>query len=250
MTMYPTEVITLPSQGKYYPEEHPIKKSGGNLEIKHMTAKEEDILTSTNLIRKGLALNKFLDSIIVHEGVSHEDLSSNDIVAVMIASRVLAYGKDYDITVQCDVCGHETTQVVDLAQMETPDDLVEPNLDGTLTFDLPTGRTVTIRVLTRGDEIQVEQENEKMENRGLPVNLITSRLKRIIVELDGVTDKNQIASMVENMVVADSREIRKQYDRITPSVDTTISIQCSNFECKNVIGGELPITAKFFWPDL
>lgn len=248
MTMYPTEVITLPSQGKYYPEEHPIKKSGGNLEIKHMTAKEEDILTSTNLIRKGLAMAKFLDSIIVHDGVGYEDLSSNDIVAVMIASRVLAYGKDYDVTVVCDRCGHETTEVVDLSQMETPDDLVEPNFDGTLTFTLPTGRTVTIRVLTRGQEIQIEQENERIEKSGLPVNLVTSRLKKIIVELDGVTKPDEISNLVENMIVADSREIRKQYEKITPNIDTTVEIPCSN--CENIIGGELPITAKFFWPDL
>lgn len=248
--MYPTEIITLPSHGKYYPVDHPVKQSGGNLEIKYMTAKEEDILTSTNLLRKGLALDKFLDSIIVHDGVSHVDLSSNDLVAVMIASRVLSYGKDYDITVTCDVCHSETVHIIDLSQLETPDELVEPNPDGTLTFDLPTGRTVTIRVLTRGEEEKIERENEEMENRGLQVNRVTSRLRKIIIELDGVTDKPQLSKMVENMVVAESREIRKQYDRITPTIDISISIPCSNSECKNIIEGELPITAKFFWPDL
>ena len=95
--MYPVEIINLPSGGKYYPEGHPLRETSGQLELKYMTAKEEDILTSTNLIQNGTVIDELLKSLIVHKGVKSADLTTGDINAILIASRVLAYGKDYEI---------------------------------------------------------------------------------------------------------------------------------------------------------
>ena len=95
--MYPVETINLPSEGRYYPEGHPLRENSGQLEMKYMTAKEEDILTSTNLIQNGTVIDRLLDSLIIHEGVKASDLTTGDINAILIASRVLAYGKDYEI---------------------------------------------------------------------------------------------------------------------------------------------------------
>ena len=86
---YPTETIDLPSGGKLYPQDSPL--SSGKIEIKYMTAKEEDILTSANLIKKGVVIDRLLDSIIVTEGVGIDDLILGDKNAIMVAARILAY---------------------------------------------------------------------------------------------------------------------------------------------------------------
>lgn len=250
--MYPTEIVTLPSRGKYFPEGHPLRESGGKLEIKYMTAKEEDILTSTNLIKSGQVMDKFLESIVVHEGVDHKDLATGDIAAILVATRVFSYGKDYDISVGCPYCGEAIESAIDLTQLETPDeeDLIESNSDGTVTFEVPSGKRITIRYLSRRDEIEVDKQNEILEKKNLPKNLVTSRLKRIIVSIDGEDDPAHIAQEVQNMVVADVSEIRKQHNMITPTVDMSISVKCQNPECERTVEGELPISANFFWPDL
>jgi len=116
---FPTEVIDLPSKGKFYPVGHPL--ASGQIELKYMTAKEEDILTSQNLIQKGIVLDKLIDSLIVTKGVTHEDLLLGDLNAVMVASRILGYGKDYPVNVTCPKCGTSAEHVVDLSQLESKD---------------------------------------------------------------------------------------------------------------------------------
>ena len=248
--MFPTEVIRLPSYGKFYPEEHPLRKNGGRLEIKYMTAKEEDILTNTNLLRNGKTLDKLIESLVVHDGVDYQDLSANDITAILLFSRVISYGKDYEIELLCNHCNKQTTSVVDLTSLEAPDegDVIEPNPDGTLTFNVPSGKSITIRVLTRKDEIEIDRQLEIADSKGLSMNIISSRLKRIVTSIDDITDKTTISSMVENLIVADTREIRSQYNRITPMVDIYVEVSCSH--CGQMTGGQLPVSANFFWPDL
>ena len=116
---YHSEIVDLPSKGKFYPSGHPL--SSGQVELKYLTAKEEDILTSTNLIQKGVVLDKLMDSIILTKGVTHEDFLLGDLNAVMVASRILGYGKDYPLTVTCPKCNTTTEHNVDLSQLETKD---------------------------------------------------------------------------------------------------------------------------------
>ena len=84
---FPTEVIDLPSEGKLYPEGHPCLN--GKIEIKYMTAKEEDILTSQNLIKKGVVIDRLLNSLIITEGSLLENLFAL-FVAIIIRSHLQA----------------------------------------------------------------------------------------------------------------------------------------------------------------
>ena len=93
---FPTEVIDLPSQGKVYPKDSPL--SDGKLELKYMTTREEDILMSENLIKKGMVIDKLLQSLIVTKGVKQEDLVLGDKNAVLVAARILAYGPEYNLS--------------------------------------------------------------------------------------------------------------------------------------------------------
>ena len=99
---FPSEVIDLPSEGKLYSEESPLKD--GKIEIKYMTAKEEDILTSQNLIQKGVVIDRLLDSLILTKGLKQEDLVLGDKNAVMVAARILAYGPEYE----CEITNPKT----------------------------------------------------------------------------------------------------------------------------------------------
>lgn len=245
--MYPTEVIQLPSQGKIYPEGHPLRENGGKLDVKYMTAKEEDILTNTNLITKGTVVDVLLDSLVIHEGVKAKDLSTGDLNTVLVASRVLAYGKEYPVEISCGKCDTNIDHVIDLSQLQAPDEIVDTNSEGHYNFSTPSGLDVVVKTLTRKEEMQLEKTVKALESKLGTSSSVTSRLKNIIVSLNGVTDKNELSKMVDNLVVRDAKVIRKEFDNINPSIDMSLEEECTN--CGNVITGGIPIGINFLWPD-
>ena len=228
--MYPVEIINLPSGGRYYPTGHPLRENGGQLELKYMTAKEEDILTSTNLIQNGTVMDRLMESLVVHKGVKPVDLTTGDLNAVVIAARVLAYGKSYEIQIQCPSCKEKIDHIVDLSQLESPDDLVEVDENGHYHFTTETGLNVAIKPLTRGDEMDIEKNDKILKtkyNKRIS-STVTSRLKRIIVSINGETDKNILSGMVENLVVKDSKKIRVEFDKINPTIDMMVEVTCDS----------------------
>lgn len=245
---YPTEVIDLPSKGVFYPEDSPLRS--GQIELKYMTAKEEDILTSTNLIEKGIVLDKLMDSLIVTKGVKSRDLLVGDLNAVMIASRILGYGKDYEFSLPCPACNRTVNQTVDLTGLENEN---EPTSDSSKEFKivLPLSKAeVTLRLLTRNDELEMEKENKALQKVGTGIeNDSTGRLRSIITSVNGDTSKKHIWSFVDNMLVRDARFLREEYRRRIPDVNFNITIDCgcdaelSNKEVR------MPIGVSFFWPD-
>ena len=248
--MYPVEIINLPSEGKYYPEGHPLRKTSGQLEVKYMTAKEEDILTSTNLIANGTVIDKLLESLIVHEGVKPVDLTTGDVNAVLLAARVLAYGKNYDVNFQCDKCEENVAVSVDLTQLESPTELVDVNEDGHRQFTTDSGLDIVIKTLSRGDELAVEKSNKIIDakyNKKVSSE-ITSRLRKIIVSINGETDKNVLNTMIDNLIVKDSRKVREELGKINPTIDMMVEFTCNS--CGHTTKGGMPIGVDFFWPDI
>jgi hypothetical protein len=239
---FPTEVIDLPSGGKFYPEGHPLKS--GQIELKYMTAKEEDILTSQNLIQKGIVLDKLIDSLIVTNGVTHEDFLLGDLNAVMVASRILGYGKDYPVTVTCPKCDTTTEHEVDLSQLETKelsnDDLI---------FTLPVSKkTLKVKLLTRKIEKDIQKELDSLKKLKLNVEQeATTRLRHIIVEVDGSADQKLIRETVDNMLVSDTRAFREFYKSVTPDVNFESVFVCDSCNERTVL--PFSIGLNFFWPD-
>lgn len=244
---YPTEMIDLPSKGVFYPEDSPLRS--GQIEIKYMTAKEEDILTSTNLIQKGVVLDKLLDSLIVTKGVKSADLLVGDLNAVMVAARILGYGKDYPVTITCPACGETIEQNADLTELET---INEPSVgdSGEFTIVLPVSKAeVTLKFLTRNDEFAIEKEVKALKKAAGDVSGEgTARLRKIIKAVNGDDKAGTIWSFVENMLVRDSRYLREQYAAKIPDVDFNINIDC---DCETTADKKvrLPIGPNFFWPD-
>jgi hypothetical protein len=246
---YPTEVIDLPSKGVFYPETHPLRS--GQIEVRYMTAKEEDILTSTNLIQKGIVLDRLMDSLIATKGVKSSDLLIGDLNAVMVAARILGYGKDYSISVSCPVCGRTVQQTVDLSDLGTEN---EPGADATREFTivLPLSKAeVTLKLLTRADELEIEKEVKALKKANGNVDSeSTTRLRAMIAAVNGDTSKGKIWQFVDALLVRDARYLREQYRTFVPDVDFNIEIECDCNEDSDIEKkARLPMGTDFFWPD-
>lgn len=239
----PTEVVELPSKGLLYPEDSPLSK--GIVEMKYMTAKEEDILTNQNFIRKGIVIDKLLESLVVTEGFNYNEILIGDKNAIMVAARILSYGKDYVIT----YAGEE--QVVDLSKIQNKDidySLLESRKNE-FAFKLPhTDNTVTFKILSHQDEKQIDREIEGLKkiNKDNAAE-VTTRLKHTITSVNGITDKKDIREFVDNFLLAkDARALREYYSQVAPDLDMQVSVINEDGGQEDV---DLPITVNFFWPD-
>lgn len=243
---FPTEVISLPSKGLCYPESSPLSK--GEITIKLMTAKEEDILTSTNLIRKGIQLDKLLESIVVEPGVNINDLLVGDKNAILVTSRMLAFGPDYQISIRDNGSGQDVEVNVDLSQIQVKEiDESLLNKNNEYEYTLPVSKTtIKFKLLTHGDELAINKDIEATEKVLKQGNEITARYRRIIVEVDGNRDLGYISNFVSNQLLAgDSRGLRKYMKSITPDLDLTFNYEHSDGEMEAL---RIPFGLNFFYP--
>lgn len=246
----PTEMIPLPSKGYFYPEGHPL--ASGFIEMKYMTAREEDILSSQSLIKSGTVIDKLLQSLIVTK-INYNDLLTIDKNAVFIAARILAYGPDYQVEITCPSCGEKSKHVIDLQQFEEKDINWDLFTKGQTThnFTLPAcKKELTLKFLTHGDEKAIEnaiKAQRKMSKlTGVDPELST-RLKQLIVAVDGATERSVINSFVDNMLSRDSLALRTYLKEVTPDIDTTFSFICPSCEYEQE-KMTMPINVNFFWP--
>ena len=241
---FPSEVIDLPSEGKLYSDGSPLRE--GKLEIKYMTAKEEDILTSQNLIKKGLVIEKLLDSLILTKGVKSEDLVIGDKNAVMVAARILAYGPEYACEVTNPNTGEKLTHTFNIADcpfIKLPKDIDGNNFE----FELPVSKQkITFKLLTGKDERMINEELDRIRKLGTQViPELTTRLRYLITSVDGNDERATINSFVENMLSKDSLSFRQEITKVTPDIDLSQEI---DIEGETVTVG-IPMTVNFFWPD-
>ena len=249
----PTEFVELPSQGKGYADDHPLYNED-TVEIRFMTAKDEDILTSHTLLKKGLAVDRFIQNIIVDKRIKPEHLLIGDKNAILIAARVSGYGSTYEATVTCGNCDTNNRISFDLTDTiltgnEVHEDLkMSRNSDGTFNVTLPfTKYTVTVRLLTGADETYLAQYMTNSRKNKMPENLMTSQFKRMITSVEGYTDRAVLDEFIENMPTADSRHIRFVNRLITPNIEIKKTLECQ--ECDHEQEVDVPFGTDFFWPD-
>jgi hypothetical protein len=237
---FPTEIVDLPSKGLLYPEEHPL--ASGTVEMKYMTAKEEDILTNQGFIERGVVIDKLLQSLIVTK-FNYDDLLVGDKNAILIAARVLGYGKDYEFNYQGQ------TEIVDLSLIENKvfDESLFQDRVNEFAFELPsTGNKITFKLLTHGDEGKIQQEVKGLKKIHKDVSPeLSTRLKYMILSVNGATDAKSIRDFVDNHFLArDSRAFRKFVAQFQPDVDLRF------YPENGPEGGvDIPIGVSFLWPD-
>jgi hypothetical protein len=247
---FPTETIELPSKGLAYPEGHPLK--GGTCQIKYMTAREEDILANQNLIKKGIVLDKLFESVVVEPGLNTNDILIGDKNAILMATRILGYGADYQIEMTDPFSLEKQTVVIDLGKVQTKDiddDLL--NSKNRYTFKLPSnGTEIVFKLLTHGDEQEITKEIQALEklnkNSGTSFD-VTTRLKYMIVSVDGNEDRGFVNRWVVNSFLArDTKAFRAYVKEISPDLNM-------KFEFTSELTGEtealdIPFGINFFYP--
>jgi len=243
----PTEEISLPSKGLLYPKESPLSK--GKIEMKYMTAREEDILTNTNFIKNGTVIDKLLQSLIVTP-INYDDLLIGDKNAILISARILGYGQEYSFKYTNEQ-GQEIEATVDLSTLkekELDKSLIKNNTND-FSFSLPkSGNVVTFKLLTHGDEKKIEAEIKGLQKINPNGSYdVTTRLKYMITSVNGDREQKAIRDFVDNYMLApDARALREYYAKVQPDIDLKFIPNDDNYTGEGIT---IPISLNIFWPD-
>ena len=246
---FPTEVLSLPSKGLLYPEDSPLRS--GTIDVKYMTAKEEDILTSSNLIQQGVVIDKLLESVIATPEVNLNDMLIGDKNALMLGTRILGYGKNYEVIITDPDSREKVEYSVDLTTLEHKkiDESIFEN-GNNFEYELPNSkRVLQFKLLTQGDEKEINailKGYEKIQDlTGVSMGL-TTRLKYQIQSIDGESDQKKIDNFVDNEFLAlDTRAFRKHIDSITPDIELKFDYTS---QAGNLHKIDVPLGIEFFWP--
>ena len=247
---FPSEEVTLPSKGLLYPEGSPLRR--GIIEMKYMTAREEDILTNQNYISNGTVIDKLLQSLILTP-IDYKDLLIGDKNAVLVASRILGYGAEYSFKLNHPKTGETETVTVDLT--EADDKVIDESkmINGKNEFEytLPTSKAnLSFKLLTQEDEKKIDAELKglkKINKKASPE--LTTRLKHVILSVNGDYEKKTIREFVDNKLLArDARALRTYISSIQPDIDLEFNIEFEDGHIQE--GVTVPINANFFWPDV
>jgi len=249
----PTDFVELPSKGLFYKEGHPLHNKEV-IEIKFMTAKEEDILTNEALLRKGLAIERFMESVILNPNIKSHELLIGDRNAILIAARISGYGEKYETKMACPACGTQNDIVFDISKPE----IFHPSMEGlkairkndrgNYIFKLPVCNfDVECRLLTGKDENRLTEMAKTKKKHRLESSSVTDQFKMMIVSIDEVSDKGTLNRFIEVMPAADARALRNAYKRIIPNIKLKDDFSC--ISCDHEQELEVPFGADFFWPD-
>jgi hypothetical protein len=248
---FPVEVVELPSRGKLYPETNPLSK--GTVELKYMTAREEDILASQNLIRKGVVLDKLFESVVVQKDVNINDIFIGDKNAILLATRVLGYGPDYNVEVTDPFTGELQKVTINLAKIQIKEvEFDKLNTENRYDFELPTSKAkIVFKLLTHKDEMDINAELQALERltkvKDGASHDVSTRLRYMILEVNGNAERGYVNKYVQNNLLArDSKALRNYVKSISPDVDLT-------YQFTSDITGEtealdIPFGAGFFYP--
>lgn len=256
---FPTEIIELPSNGLVYSKDNPL--SSGKVELKYMTAKEEDILTTQSYIKDGSVLDRLFQSLIISNGeglsIKYVDLVVGDKNAIMIASRILGYGKEYNVEITDPFSGEKQKETIDLTQFENKEYDGSKQIElhrNEFEFELPQSkRTITFQLLTESKERKVKHELEAIKKQSKKLGDVTSkelttRLKNMIASVDGESDRNVINRFVDNELFAqDSKALRSYIKEVGPDIDLTWEFISDVTGDKKEMS--MPMDTNFFWPE-
>lgn len=252
----PTEIVTLPSAGYLYEEGSPLSGMR-QVEVKSVTAAEEDIMINDSFIQQGIVFDRLIDSIMITPGVRSQDLMDCDKIAILMSARKTGYGDNVEFNVGCDNCGHQYEMDVSLNNLleRARENAYEPRSgdtweylsdSNTFSFTLPTtGLDVNIKLLTPRDTENLLAAKRQKEKLNLPHNETIEFLRAVIVSAQGVSDKTSLNKLAEILPAADARQVRMVYNKNLPKVESTHETTCPN--CSHEDVKEVPFSLGWFW---
>jgi len=249
----PTEFVELPSKGRFYLEGHPLYGKD-SVEIRFMTAKDEDILSSKTLLKKGIAIDRMLSNVLMDKTLNPDDLLIGDKNALVLASRITGYGSVYDTEITCPACNTVVRYRFDLNEKnynygdDFGDFEIEETHERTYVLSLPvTKAKVEFRMLSGHDEKQMAKTTKNRKRTNLPESTMTDIFRLYICSVNGSKKRKDIELFIDNMPALDSKYLRFAYKQIQPNVDVNQEFVCN--ECAHEQELEVPFTTAFFWPD-
>ena len=246
----PTEFVPLPSFGLVYPPNSPLHNLK-EIEVRYMTAIDEDILTSRSLLRSGKAIDAVLKNCILDARINPEELLSGDKNALITFLRVSGYGPEYKVEIDCPSCEETSKYEFDLSQLEMKTLDIEPMEKGENRFhiQLPTGTHIEFKFLNSAEEKEISDAQDRIKrSTNSPVDRnVTTRLKNTIISIDGNTDSSLINQYVDTLNVRDSLALRKYMEDNTPDIDMKQEFNCPHCGHRGEV--DVPISVGFFWPD-
>tara|TARA_R100000008_G_scaffold45251_1_gene26537 strand:+ start:1779 stop:2591 length:813 start_codon:yes stop_codon:yes gene_type:complete len=246
----PTDIVHLPSGGKFYPEGHSLHGKE-SVEVYFMTTKEEDILVNAAYNREGIVFDKLIESILVDKSLDPTSFIIGDRNAILINARKNAYGHEYGVRVSCEECFSNNEIQIDLDEIgnkEVDYSNVEITGQGTFLLHMPKSEAqVELQLLTGQDEQEMVAQATRRAKHNLPEEPISGKYARMIKSVDGKEDPISIRSYISNMPIMDSRLLRKTYLNVMPDVDFVYRFSCK--ECEHFNEGGVPFTGDFFWPN-
>ena len=249
----PTEFVELPSKGRCYPEGHPLFNTDV-IEIRFMTAKDEDILTSTTLLKKGVAIDRFLQNIIIDKDIKINNLLIGDKNAILIAARASGYGHLYETQINCPACSTKNFLTFDLKDVNISESMEDADLgitssgQGTFMVNMPyTKFNVEIKLLTGEDESYLAKNTASKKKNKIEETAMTDQYKRMIVSVNGHKDNSVLSRYIDNMPLMDARHLRLAYKLVAPNVEIKNDFNCSSCDHQQEV--DVPFGADFFWPD-
>jgi hypothetical protein len=246
----PVEAIPLPSKGRVYSEESHMHLLE-SVDVRAMTARDEDILMSRAFIKNGTVITKLLEACIVDKRYNVLNMLSGDRNAVLIGLRTIGYGQEYKVGINCPECNVKIDATFDLAEIPLKPLEIEPVSEGEnlFSYTLPMSKLeVVFRFLTGKDEEFLTKLSDRKKKKGLQAgSMITDRLKHQIVSVSGESKPTLIDKFVRNMLARDSLGLRKYIEKHEPGVDMKDWVSCDSCDWEGELS--IPLGATFFWPD-
>ena len=248
----PTQFVELPSLGKHYVEGHTLHNQE-TIEIRFMTAKDEDILTSRSLLKKGLAIDRLISNLIVDENINPSSLLVGDRYAILVAARASAYGHFYETSVNCPSCNTASKHTFNLLNPTVKSggnfgeyDVTQKD-DGSYIIKLPyTDILVEVRMLNGNDETRLIQHMQKSSKKQVDIS-ISDHMTTYVTSVNGYKDPKVIGHVIKNITATESRYLRNAYKTIAPDLKINGDFEC--LSCGHEQELEVPFGADFFWPD-
>lgn len=245
----PTDFVDLPSQGKFYSKDSPLH-GVDKVEVRFMTAKEEDLLVSPGLQKAGLAIDRMIESLLIDKRIKAKDLLVGDKNAILINARKNAFGSDYEFAYICNNCGKQNSCSKDLNEVTNKEIISSDSCtiteSGTIMMKLPkSGVMLELKLLRGEDEVAIEQVLDKRLKNNLPAESLLTRYRYMILSVNGNSEMDSIVSFINSMPIADSVFLRKNYSDLNPDINFTFSHECKS--CSHTNEGGVPIMANFFW---
>lgn len=204
----PHDVVPLPSEGIFY------KSKKKSIKVGYLTAADENIIMAGS---DNLAVN-LLRNKIYEPDFKVEEMLEGDVEAVLIFLRNTAFGPDILITTTDPKTGKQFQVSVMLDQLTILKGQ-EPNPDGTFITTLPkSNSTVKLKPLTYGELREISKTIDSYP-QGRVAPSVTLRLQKQIVEINGITDKGEIAKFIEQLPISDSKYIRNFMNENEPRLD-------------------------------